>query len=441
MPDPDKTNGRPPRPPRPQLPTREELTDAGAHARCQTTEEELKEEKKKRKEEKQKKTNSDAQLKARVEKLESSKAYYLKETPRLRKEIVALEVSAEELRSQNQTLRADKRRLEGEKQALVDVAAAAEAPAKRLAVQRAALSASTAALNAKVKAREDRASDLEKEMKERECGVGRKEKNLDRRLSLLEQREDAVRGIEDACAAAQKDRDAQVHQNGQLVKKLATCRAHVIAKEKNIAMLRVYKAEAKALLEANADALTTKDKQRNTAAQKLVASGRIAAASRFASGELKRTLSESDCELKNLRAQLKEAKARLEGCQCELDKVIEQLQSRRKLLTTRGEDSTIFTTAMLRYVRNLWRAGVPAAHHADVFRASEDFFDRTMSAHPSKATSQREANIAQVWELGHSAHILDVFRLNVKKNGNELIGRYKHYALSDSTLHYCTAPR
>ena len=427
----------PPDPERPQrqdLPTR---TAAGLLVLVRAEEENTKKAK-------QLTINQEIQYAKTSAEKDASIKYYKGEAVKLREEAKRLQESVEKLEGEQAALKKKNEQLQKERDDLAVVAARAAVPAQKLADQRAALNAATATLNAKVKAREERVTEKEKKNEkkneEKEKILDREEKKMNRRDALLEQRELAVRDIEDEGAAAQKDRDAQVQENGRLVRELATCRAHVSAKEVKVRRLQAYKDGAEILKKANAEVIAKQYNQLHAASQRVLVQKRIGNAIRFEAERLGRKVEESDAELKIARAQLKEAKACLEREQVELEKVIEQLQSRKGLLTTRSEDSSMLSTSTLRYLRNLSRAGVPAAHHLDVFRASEDFFDRKMSAYPSESTSQREANIAQVWELGHSAHLLDVFRLNVKKNGNLLIGRYKLYALSDSTLHYCTAP-
>ena len=423
----------PPDPERPQrqdLPTR---TAAGLLVLVRAEEENTKKAK-------QLTINQEIQYAKTSAEKDASIKYYKGEAVKLREEAKRLQESVEKLEGEQAALKKKNKQLQKERDDLAVVAARAAAPAQKLADQRAALNAATATLNAKVKAREECVKEKEKKNEEKEKNLDREEKKMNRRDALLEQRELAVRDIEDEGAAAQKDRDAQVQENGRLVRELATCRAHVSAKEVKVGRLQAYKDGAEILRKANDEVIAKQYKQLHAASQRVLVQKRIGNASRFEADRLGRKVEESDAELKIARAQLKEAKACLEREQVELEKVIEQLQSRKGLLTTRSEDSSMLSTSTLRYLRNLSRAGVPAAHHLDVFRASEDFFDRKMSAYPSESTSNREANIAQVWELGHSAHLLDAFRLNVKKNGNLLIGRYKLYALSDSTLHYCTAP-
>lgn len=409
---PDKT---PKRPERPQQSGNEALTTHGARcfcSWCHRSRELLKAEEQKRK-------NQAAQYRQLKGKADASLKYCKAKVATLTEMEKEQREAAQRLQAENAALRQKAERLEQKANDSERAAAIAQLPADRMKRQREVTNEHAA----NVKARAVALTRGEKEQVAAKGALERRAKNLERRERLLDQRAHRLHAVEDAGAAAQIAHDAQVVENARLVRLLALSHSHYQASNAKRIKLETAKtklADEKILYLA---ALSKKEQQLNASKERVRSQRRATEASRATASRLTAELSARNTVVTALHVELATAKSYCAAAENELEQTREQLGNRRTLLTTKSKDSQHFTHATLRYLRNLSMAGVPAAHHIDVITASEDFFDRKMSTHPSKTTSQREAKVAEVWELGHTAQLLDGFRHNVQKNGNLLYGR------------------
>lgn len=354
-----------------------------------------------------------------MKKANASQKYYAGKVATLTENAKVLQEAAQRLQAENAALRQKAERLEQKANDSERAAAIAQLPADRMKRQREV----TTEHAANVKARAVALTRGEKEQVAAKGALERRAKKLERWEGLLDQRADRLHAVEDAGAAAQIAHDAQVVENARLVRLLALSHSHYQASNAKLKKLETAKTklvDEKLLFIA---ALSKKEQQLNASKERVRSQRRATEASRATASRLTAELSARNTVVTALHVELATTKSYCAAAENELEQTREQLGNRRTLLTTKSKDSQHFTHATLRYLRDLSMAGVPAAHHMDVITASEDFFDRKMSTHPSKTTSQREAKVAEVWELGHSAQLLDRFRHNVQKNGNLLYGR------------------
>ena len=354
-----------------------------------------------------------------MKKANASQKYYAGKVATLTEMEKEQREAAQRLQAENAALRLKVKQLEQKANDSERAAAIAQLPADRMKRQREV----TTEHAAKVKARGDALTRGEKEQVAAKGALERRAKKLERREGLLDQRADRLHAVEDAGAAAQIAHDAQVVENARLVRLLALSHSHYQAS--NAKLIKLETAKTKLVDEKflYLAALSKKEQQLNASKERVAWQRRATEASRATASRLKVALSARNTEVAALHVELATTKSDCAATENELEETREQLRSRQALLTTKSKDAQHFTHATLQYVRNLSMAGVPAAHHRDIFTASEDFFDRKMSTYPSKTTSQREAKVAEVWELGHTAQLLDGFRHNVQKNGNLLYGR------------------